>query len=142
MHVLKVHWNISIELNLNTLKSLTFLPTTWRMQSYLKPNQITISEAKLIFLVRPRMLDVKENFKNKYSDSKCPNCTEEDTQSHLLFCDKLISASSIVQVPNYSKHFGEDLNKILKVTRIMSENFKERNKLKKSQDVNHVNRID
>ena len=89
------------------------------------------------------MLDVKENFKNKYSDSKCPNCTEEDTQSHLLFCDKLISASSIVQeVPNYSQIFGEDLNEILKVTRIMSENFKERNKLKKSQDVNHVNRID
>ena len=115
---------------------------TWGMQSYLKPNQITISEAKFIFSVRTRMLDVKENFKKKYSDSKCPNCTEQDTQSHLLFCEKLIGASSIVQeAPNYSNIFGEDLDEILKVTRIMSENFKLRNKLK-SQDVNHVNRMD
>jgi hypothetical protein len=110
--------------------------TTWRMQSYLKPNQITISEAKFIFLVRTRMLHLKENFKKKYDDLKCPNCTEEDTQSHLLSCDKLVSAFSIVQeVPKYSNIFGDDLNEILKVTRIMSENFKMRNKLK-LQDVN------
>jgi hypothetical protein len=42
---------------LNRLKSkhskVLHIPhTTWRMQSYLKPNQITISEAKFIFLVR------------------------------------------------------------------------------------------
>ena len=36
------------------------------------------------------MLGVKSNFENKYHDVKCPNCSEEDTQSHLSFCDKLV----------------------------------------------------
>ena len=104
------------------------------MQPYLKPNQISIIEAKFIFLVRTRMLDVKSNFKNKYHDVTCPNCTEEDTQSHLLFCDKLVGGSSIVrEVPNYSDIFESNLEKIVKVTRIMSNNFKLRNQLKTQQ---------
>ena len=82
------------------------------------------------------MLDVKSNFKNKYHDVKCPNCSEEDTHSHLLFCDKLASEYSIVkEVPKYSDIFGNNLEEILKVTRIMSQNFKLRNQLK-SKDVN------
>ena len=132
---------------LNNVKSrhskvLHISHNSWRMQIYLKPNQISNVEAKFIFLVRTRMLDVKTNFRNKYNDVKCPNCTEEDTQSHLLFCDKLVSASSIVkEVPKYSNIFCNNLDEILKVTRIMSQNFKLRNQLK-SQDVNHVNQID
>ena len=83
------------------------------------------------------MLDVKANFKNKYHDVKCPNCSEEDTQSHLLFCDKLVGDSSIVkEVPKYSDIFGNNLEEILKVTRIMSQNFKLRNQLK-SQDISN-----
>ena len=59
---------------------------------------MTISEAKFIILVRTSMLDVKENFKKKYSDS---NVQVVLKKTHLLFCDKLTSASSIVQeVPN------------------------------------------
>ena len=46
--------------------------TTFEMQSYLELSQITIMEAKFICLVRTRMLDVKNNFKYKYNDVKCP----------------------------------------------------------------------
>ena len=60
-------------------KVLNIPHTTLEMQSYLKPSQITIIEAKFIFLVRTRMLDVKTNFTNKYNDVKYPNCMEEDT---------------------------------------------------------------
>ena len=115
--------------------------STLDMQPYLKPNHITIMEAKFIFSVRTRMLDVKTNFKNKYNDLKCPNCMEEDSQSHLLSCDKIVSQSEIVtEIPKYENIFGTNLDEILKVTRILSKNFKERNKLK-SQEVNHVNQI-
>ena len=115
--------------------------STLDMQPYLKPNHITIMEAKFIFSVRTRMLDVKTNFKNKYNDLKCPNCMEEDSQSHLLSCDKIVSQSEIVtEIPKYENIFGTNLDEILKVTRILSKNFKERNNLK-SQEVNHVNQI-
>ena len=81
--------------------------------------------------MRTRRLDVNANFKNKYQDVTCPNCTEEDTQSHLLFCDKLVDGSSIVmEVPKYSDIFGDNPEEILKVTRIISKNFKLRNQLK------------
>ena len=115
---------------------------TLDMQPYLKPNQITISEAKFIFSVRTRMLDLKTNFRNKYSDVKCPNCEEEDTQSHLLVCEKLVSPSSIItDVPTYEKIFGKNLEEILPVTRILWTNFRLRNKIK-SQEVAQVNQSD
>ena len=112
---------------------------TLDMQPYLKPNQITISEAKFIFSVRTRMLDLKTNFRNKYSDVKCPNCEEEDTQSHLLVCEKIVGPSSLItDIPIYENIFGKNLEEILQVTRILWKNFKLRNKIK-SQEVAHVN---
>jgi hypothetical protein len=114
----------------------------WETQAYLKPNNMSILEAKFIFLVRTRMLDVKANFKNKYRNNvKCANCDEEETQAHLLFCSKLVAGSSIVkEPPKYENVFSSNIEDILPVTRLMSQNFKLRNKLM-SQEVNHVNQI-
>ena len=37
----------------------------WEQQPYLKPNQmVSIDEAKFIFLLRTRMLDIKTNYRN------------------------------------------------------------------------------
>ena len=42
-------------------------------------------EVSAIFAARTRMLDVKANFKNKYSDTKCRWCrTEDETQQHIM----------------------------------------------------------
>ena len=66
---------------------------------------------------------------------------EEDSQSHLLYYDKLVSQSEIVtKVPKYENIIGTNLDEMLKVTRILSKNFKERTKLK-LREVNHVNQI-
>ena len=36
------------------------------------------------------MLDVKNNFKNKYSEADCPHCDSEvDDQKHVLACSEL-----------------------------------------------------
>ena len=55
-------------------KVLHLAHNSWGQQPYLKPNQMTAKDAKFIFLLRTRMLDVKLNFRNKYNEIKCPNC--------------------------------------------------------------------
>ena len=67
-------------------------------QPYLLSNKINPQVAKLLFTFRTRMVDVKENFKNKYVSAQtqadtalsCPLClSKEDSQEHLLSCKKL-----------------------------------------------------
>ena len=112
----------------------------WGKQEYLKPNQISIQEAKFIFLLRTRMLDVKCNFRNKYSDVKCPNCESDDSQAHILQCEKLVDTTSIASdLPKYENIFEANCEKVLSVSRIISQNFSKRNKLKSQKNVNHVN---
>ena len=42
-------------------------------------------EASTIFKARTRMLDVKNNFRGKYKDTKCRKCTETiESQEHVL----------------------------------------------------------
>ena len=48
------------------------------------------SEARIIFKVRVRMLDLKTNFKRKYElDLSCPFCLEgEESIDHIFTCNK------------------------------------------------------
>ena len=114
----------------------------WETQGYLQPNKeyLSIHEAKFIFLLRTRMLDVKANFENKYRDKSCPNCeTSEDTQTHLLECAKLIDGTTMTNsIPVYSDLFGDNLEKMLKISRLIENNFKKRKNL--SLDGTQVNR--
>ena len=59
-----------------------------KWEPYLKPNQmVSIDEAKFIFLLRTKMLDIKTKYRNKYSDVICPICkSADDEQAHLLAC--------------------------------------------------------
>ena len=87
-----------------------------RMQNYLEASkQENTKLSKFIFHARSRMLDVKENFRNRYMNTKttrnCPlDCTELDTQEHLLWCDKIESQDILSQSykPKYEDLFGED----------------------------------
>ena len=105
----------------------------WEMQGYLQPNQeyLSIQEAKFIFLLRTRMLDVKVNFENKYRDKSCPNCeTREDSQPHLLECVKLIDGTAIANsIPDYCDLFGDNLGKMLNTSRIIENSFRRRKNL-------------
>ena len=58
----------------------------WRpfeKQKYLA--ELTRINASTIFMARTRMLDIKNNFRNKYPDVKCRACNNEnETQEHVL----------------------------------------------------------
>ena len=93
----KETWKKEVKLKLNQLQKEIF--TTWvktskkchhieatnSIQKYLvilnKENAITILKERL------GMTDVKANYKNKYSDTKCRIChLEEETSQHLMKC--------------------------------------------------------
>ena len=53
------------------------------MSKYMK--QLGRRDVNTIFKTRTRMLEVKENYKNKFPDQKCRMCNEADeTQEHIL----------------------------------------------------------
>ena len=103
------------------------------LQKYLQPQNVeSIQLSKFLFQARTRMLDVKCNFKNKYSGNQleCPlKCSLEDTQEHLLLCKKLDLKQITEQLPQYEDLFSEDMNKQLKAGKILEERYKRRKKL-------------
>ena len=117
--------------------------STWELQPYLQPNQISIAEAKFIFLARTRMLDLRNNFRNKYPDVSCPNCYSAiDDQEHLLTCTKLVDGVELVAGSiRYEDVLHSKLEDVIKVSRILQTNYKKRKDIiKSSEEVTHVNR--
>ena len=75
------------------------------MQSYLRNNNLSIEEKKLMFRLKNRLIDVKVNFKKKYNDSlECRLCGgNEESQQHLTTCPEILADSSIREaLENYS----------------------------------------
>ena len=69
----KFYMENSLEYSGNSIKRPTYLDI------------LTRSEASIIFKGRTRMLQVKQNYKNKYKDLVCRGCgQEEETQDHIL----------------------------------------------------------
>ena len=67
------------------------------MADYLRPNQIVNTEAKFVFMLRSRMMDVRMNYYGQHADTLCPLCdSERDTQEHLLVCTELATSNSVV----------------------------------------------
>ena len=62
-----------------------------KMQSYIMARNLTIEQKQLLFQLRTNMVDVKENFKGQYLDTKCVlGCNEDESQFHLLHCTMII----------------------------------------------------
>ena len=88
---------------------------------------------KFIFHARSRMLDVRENFKNKYTKTstltKCPlGCADLDNQEHLLLCTKIENSSliSMKYQPNYQDLFSQASDKQIKIGIILQERLEKR----------------
>ena len=65
---------------------------SFQMQKYLKPNStnITREEAQLIFKLRCRVTEAKNNLKGKYDNLECGACgLEEENQQHIVECKEL-----------------------------------------------------
>ena len=102
------------------------------MQNYLTPTGLSLKQAKLIFQLRSRMLDVRTNFKNKYNDLLCPVCKEKpDTQQHVLECSALLQNTNFITDSTvlYSDIFDSDVQKLKSVTQLFDNLWKKRNKL-------------
>ena len=70
-----------------------------KMQSYFLPNKMTVKQCNLLFSLRARMVQVRINYKNSYTELFCPVCkdpTKQDNQQHLLFCKKLMENENLV----------------------------------------------
>ena len=102
------------------------------MQNYLTPTGLSLKQAKLLFQLRSRMLDVRTNFKNKYNDLLCPVCKEKpDTQQHVLECSALLQNTNFITDSTvlYSDIFDSDVQKLKSVTQLFDNLWKKRNKL-------------
>ena len=106
------------------------------MQDYLAPNEITNEEAKLIFHIRCRMLEVRTNYSGSYGDLSCPLCNlSEDNQQHLL--DTLgedEEGEVVTKKPEYNDIFSEKLKPKAEIARIIISRYKKRKKILKKKE--------
>ena len=79
------------------------------------------------------MLDVKENFKNRYAGEGTQllcalGCDMQDSQEHLLSCMKLQSNCLLLEKdqPKYSDLFSENGEKQAKIALILQEKLEKR----------------
>ena len=89
------------------------------MQAYLLSDKITVKEAKMLFKIRTRMLDVKRNYKNKYlsknrSDYEsllCEICKgHEDNTENIFLCPELSNTGENKFDDLFSRNIDKMLN--------------------------------
>ena len=106
------------------------------LQPYFNPMSMDVDEAKFLFLLRSRMVEVKTNFRNKYSDVLCPVCKiSDDTQQLLFECSELLKNINIL-ISNdiqYSHIFSENTDKQKAALRLFKSMWKEREKILKTE---------
>ena len=105
------------------------------MEDYLRHNQATTRECKFLFAARCRMLDIRANYSGQHEDTLCPLCeNEEDTQQHLMVCEKLCDSGTVVtSLPDYKSLFETKLKEKLYVSRLLKKHFQKRNNLLKTK---------
>ena len=126
--------------SLSKVKHLDF--TELKLQEYLLPNKLDLRLSKFVFMLRSRMLDVRCNFKNKYSDTLCPLCkADQDTQQHLMVCSVLEEPDVVREVPLYEELLQNNTKKISQIATILKRKFERRQELMKNNTttVVHVN---
>ena len=83
---------------------------------YFEDNRFSSDQIKLLFKLRTRMFDVRNNFRNNYECASCPLCgLHRDTQDHLLSC--VMIQKHFTPSIMYDDIFSEDCNTLLKTTK-------------------------
>ena len=90
--------------------------------------EMTRKDASTIFKARSRMLDMKNNFKGKYRDTKCRKCNyENETQEHILQECAGIHENDSNKV-NTQNIFEEDPEGLIETARKIENTLNELNK--------------
>ena len=105
-----------------------------RCQGYLTSNKLTLDEKQLLFQLRTRTFNYRQNFKNKYgSELACFSCKEQDTQQHLLKnCTVYVGIDT--EDSEYEDIFKSTAKQI-KITKIMKKIINKRNLLLKNSSI-------
>ena len=78
-----------------------------KMRDYLKTKNINKNQAILLFKIRTRMVNVKNNFKNGNTDLSCRVCFEGlDSQEHMMM--ECVALGELLTLQEYLQIFGED----------------------------------
>ena len=101
-------------------------------QKYLLSKTMFPEISKFLYKCRTRMLDVKCNFKNLYKCLLCPLCEkEEDSQEHIMNCEIINDGENENE---YLDIFGTNIEKQVKVARVLMEALEERRKIIEASD--------
>ena len=133
----------------NKIKHIQY--KSFGIQKYLTDNKLSIEHKKFLLQARGRVLRVKNNFRNMYTDIYCPLCSFQpvtfnpfesgggvktsphrytDDQQHLLMCEKLKGENELCDISNcYDDIFSEDLESQTKMTLILYSRYKKRRQL-------------
>ena len=131
-------WFLSSE-KLKMSKVMSVQHESLSLQEYFHPSFLNIQEAKMLFRIRSRMVDVKMNFKNKYTDTLCPVCKTvgiNDSQEHVLECPQLFKKQNILVNSDilYSHLFGSELKKKTTALRMFIVLWDERKEMLKLEN--------
>ena len=105
-------------------------------QQYLKCENLSITEKKLLFSLRCRTFDVKTNYRNKFKFNMfcriCENQTEEESERHLLKCSKILNhLDKNIDIANakYESIYSDNLEEQVLITKVFHSILKIRLKL-------------
>lgn len=114
-----------------------------QMQPYLRNEELSIQNKKLMFRIRNRLIDVKTNFKTKYNNNlECRLCAApEESQSHLVECSEIVNNEEVKKALcsyKYSDIFSSELKiqtKLVKAWQLIMKTRKIKLKKMLAKDV-------
>ena len=100
---------------------------------------MNIKQCNLLFALRARMIHVKCNFKNSYSDLTCPVCNDSnyrDSQLHILQCKTLLNGENFLvkKQISYNDIYSSDVTKQSTVVQLFEELLSKRRKIEKERN--------
>ena len=102
---------------------------------YFDDERFTPDLSNLLFKLRTRMFNVRNNFRNHYKTNLlCPLCREkEDSQEHLLECRTILRKLNCGDC-RYEDIFSDDADKLLKIARLFKNVIEIREEEESSMD--------
>ena len=127
---LSVNYLLSLKVknNQEKSKSKNIWPSNG-LRKYLISNRLSTEEKRLLFAMRCRVNEVKNNYKTKYKNNmKCMICSSsvDESEIHLLQCDGIINEADIkseISKIEYSDIFS-DLEKQITAIKVWRKIFK------------------
>ena len=118
-----------------TAKKGKYLETNISCKNYL--SKLSLEDARTILKIRTNMIEVRANFKNKYTDLNCPICNDEiETTNHLLSCQKYKNKplkQNILQLIFKNSNTQEQISAMAEAAHVCLERIRERDRLQEEE---------